>query len=334
MNSQHTVRAFFQAVKVENAPSPYDTVHLKVYYPGQLSGNDQERNLGVIPPNSEQAPFPVVIFFNGINCPPDVYQWLAVDLAIQGLVVITFAWVAENLPGMISLTPGVDVEAWSPDHYGKKATASALLALMQALENLQAEGLLAGLLDLNRVILGGHSAGGRVAIESASRNFFPQLAGAFAYGAHTAGVVNLGYEPGTILPLPDSLPLMLLGGTEDGVIANSSHQYGLEWEDGTTPIQRTFQESIAGGRGDSYLVLLEGANHFSVAYPHDSTTERSFLDFPATQPETEIRSLMAQIIRLFIQSHMMKGAKGLEKRQELRILLGSNEPLIKRGQWK
>ncbi|MDR9403573.1 MAG: dienelactone hydrolase [Halothece sp. Uz-M2-17] len=334
MNPQSTVRAFFRAIKVENTSSPYDTLHLKIYYPGQLSGDNQEQNLGVIPPKSEQAPFPIVIFFNGINCPPDVYQWLAVDLATQGLVVITFAWVAENLPGMVSLTPGVDIEAWSPDNYGKKATASALPVLMQALENLQAEGLLAGLLDLDQVILGGHSAGGRVAIESASQTFFPQLAGAFAYAAHTVGGVNLGYKPGTILPLPDSLPLLLLGGTEDGVIANNSHQYGLDWETATTPILRTFQESISGGRGDSYLVLFEGANHFSIAHPHDSTTGTSFLDFPATQPETEIRSLMARIISLFIQSHIMKGATNLEKREELQNLLRSNQPLLKTGQWK
>ena len=331
---QQTVRAFFQAVKVKDAPSPYDTIHLKVYYRGQPLGENEERNLGIVPPISEQAPFPVVIFFNGFNCPPDIYQWLAVDLATQGLVVVTFAWVAENLPGVVSLTPGVDVEAWSPDIYGKKATASALPALIQALESLQGEGLLAGLLDLHRLVLGGHSAGGRVAIESASRNFFSQIAGAFAYGAHTASGINFGYDPGTILPLPDSLPLLLLGGTEDGVIANSSHRYGVDWENGTTPIQRTFQEGITGGREDSYLALLEGANHFSIAHPQDSTTGSSFLDFPATEPEAKLRSLMAHIISLFIQGHIMEGKMTLEKRQALQNLLRSNEPLIKMSQWK
>jgi len=248
--------------------------------------------------------------------------------------VITFAWVAENLPGVVALTPGVDVEAWSPHNYGKKATASALPALLQELENLQTESLLSGLLDLQRVVLGGHSAGGRVAIESASQNFFPHLAGAFAYAAHTAGGVNNGYEPGTILALPDSLPLLLLGGTQDGVIANSSHRYGIDWETATTPILRTFQEGISGGRGDSYLVCLEGANHFSITHPLDSTTGRTFLDFPATQPEPEIRSLIAKIIGLFIQGHIVQGETSLEKRQELQNLLSLNQPLIPTSQWK
>jgi hypothetical protein len=64
----------------------------------------------------------------------------------------------------------------------------------------------------------------------------------------------------------------MIGGTCDGVIYNSSHRYGLTWEKAQTPVVRTFREAIAGGRGDSYLLLLEGANHFSVAHPIDATT--------------------------------------------------------------
>ncbi len=31
-----TIRAFFRAAQVENAQSPYDTIHLKVFYPAQM----------------------------------------------------------------------------------------------------------------------------------------------------------------------------------------------------------------------------------------------------------------------------------------------------------
>jgi hypothetical protein len=102
-------RALFQSAKVENASSPYDTIHLKVLYPSQASDSDQEQNLGVIPADSQHSPFKIVIFFNGINCGGELYQWLAVKLAERGLVVVTFSWVAENLPGMVALTPGVDI---------------------------------------------------------------------------------------------------------------------------------------------------------------------------------------------------------------------------------
>lgn len=95
-----------------------------------------------------------------------------------------------------------------------------------------------------------------------------------------------------------------MGGTCDGVIANNGPLYGVTWEQTTTPVRRTFEEAIAGGRNDSYLLLLEGANHFSIAYPSDTTVGTIGLDFPATQPEEQVRSLMAEAIALFIDAHV------------------------------
>ncbi|MBH8566947.1 dienelactone hydrolase [Nostoc sp. CENA67] len=321
------IRAFFEAAKVvQSSQSPYDLIHLKIFYPAKMLGTDLEKDMGIIPVNPEQAPFPVVIFFNGANCDAQLYQWLAVKLAERGLVVVIFNWVAEVMPGIISLTPGVDVAAWHPQVYGTAPTASALPALLSKLEQLQNEGILAGTLDLQRIILGGHSVGGRVAIESADPRFFDQVVASFAYGAHTAGGVAMGYEAGTILPLPDSLPMLLMGGTCDGVIANSSYRYGVSVGDATTSVIRTFQEAIAGGRNDSYLVLLEGANHFSMADTIDSTTARPYLDFPATQPQENFRSLMAEIIGLFIDSYVRQEPGAYQKLDQL---LNSTNHLIK-----
>ncbi|WP_287527529.1 dienelactone hydrolase [Okeania sp. SIO2C2] len=242
------------------------------------------------------------------------------------MVVVTFAWVAENFPGIFSMTPGVDIAMLAPDTYGTAPTASALPAILKELDRINSDGILAGMLDLKKIILGGHSAGGMVAIESASPNFFSQVVAAFGYAVHTAAGTMMGYEAATILPLPDLLPLLLIGGTCDGVIANSSHRYGTVWEEATTPVERTFHEAISGGRNDSYLMLVEGANHFSFAYPFDSTTGRPFLDFPATQPEDEIRSLMAETIGLFIDAHVRQQSTAFDKLKEL---LNDGHPLIK-----
>jgi dienelactone hydrolase len=321
-----TVRAFFQAAKVETAQPPYDTIHLKIYYPALMTGSELERNMGIVPANSQKAPFPVVIFFNGVNCEARAYEWLSIKLAERGLVVVTFNWVAENLPGIIGITPGVDTVAWSPQIYGTAPTSSALPTLRSKLEQLHSEGILAGMLDLQRVILGGHSAGARVAIENANPHFFPEVVASFSYAGHSMGATMLGYEPGTILPLPDSLPMLLMGGTCDGVIANSSDRYGLASGEATTSVIRTFNEAISGGRNDCYLVLIEGANHFTMADPFDATTGRPFLDFPATKPEEQLRSLISDLICLFIDTHVRHHQEAFQAFDQL---LNVSNPLIK-----
>jgi len=237
--------------------------------------------------------------------------------------VVTFNWVAENLPGIVGLTPGVDVSKWTPTTYGTGPTASALPAILRELEQLQVEGILAGLLDLERIILGGHSAGGRVALESADSQYFPQLAAAFGYGVHTLGPVQMGYEPGTILPLPGTLPLLLMGGTQDGVIANSSFRYGIEAGDAIRPVVRTFEEAVTGGRRDCYLVLVNGANHFAIADPVDGTTGRPFLDFELTQPSEKLRTLITDTIGLFIDAQVRHRTNAAENLHQL-----SSNPLV------
>ena len=317
------IRSIFQAIEVVDAATPYDMIQLKVFYP-VMSDNAPAQSMGIIPADPQHAPFPVVIFFGGINCGWEMYQWLAVKLAARGLVVVTFNWVAENLPGSVGLTPGVAIENLAPDIYGTAPTASALPALLLALARLNSEGVLAGLLDLEQVILGGHSAGGRVAVESANPSFFPQVVAAFAYGAHTAAIVQLGYDAGTILPLSDALPLMLIGGTCDGVIANNGSLYGVTWEHPTTPIKRTFQQMV-GGDNERYLLLVEGANHFSIADPIDRTTGTSFLDFSATQPDEQSRNLIAAAIGLFIGAHVRGRSHDIVA---LKQLLTSGDPAI------
>ena len=233
------------------------------------------------------------------------------------------------MPGKVTLTPGINLAMWKPETYGTGPSSSTLPTLLQELERLQSDEPLAGMLDLQKVILGGHSAGGRMAIENANPQFFPQVAGAFAYGTSAIAPVNLGHEPGKIVPLPDKLPLLLMGGTCDGSVARMAKNYGFA-NDPVTMLQYTFQQAISGGRNDSYLLLIAGANHFSLSDPFDPT-QIWLSNLPATQPEDQIRDLMAETIGLFIDAHVRQKPGDDEK---LNQLLNTAHPLIQSWQQK
>ena len=318
------VRAFWKAIKVEKAQPPYDTIQLKVFYPA-LTANRQQA-FSPDPADRTKAPFPVVIFFSGVNCNLAMYEWLALKLVSCGLVVVLFNWLAENIPGSISLTPGLNLAAFSPDVYGTIPSASALPSLLTELEQLNTAGVLANLLDLQKIVLGGHSGGGRVALENTNPQFFDGVTAAFSYGGHTAAPIQVGYSPNTILSLPNSVPMLLIGGTCDGVIANNSSIYGIEsWKSPATPVIRTFKEAILREQGDCYLVLLEGANHFSVVDRLDPTLQVAALDYPATQPQDRFRSLIGSIIDLFINLHVRQQSQASS---QLEKLLEDNNSLI------
>ena len=70
------IRSLYSAARVDSAAAPYDTIHLKVYYPAEMSGSQDERMTGNVAPRKASAPFPVLVFFNGINLGPVSYTHL------------------------------------------------------------------------------------------------------------------------------------------------------------------------------------------------------------------------------------------------------------------
>jgi dienelactone hydrolase len=301
------IRSIYSAARVDSASAPYDTIHLKVYYPAEMSGSQDERMTGNVAPRKAGAPYPVVVFFNGINLGPEAYHWLAVALAERGLAVVTFGWVGETIPGVIGLTSGIDLDKVRPDTYGSGPSSLALGPILNALDALNenapwARSPLVGALDLNAVVLGGHSAGGTVALQNADTRYFPGVRGAFSYGGHTLASLMLGFPAGTVLAVSDAMPLLLIGGTRDGVIAASAARYQQEGAAIHDPITRTFDEAIGGAHGDRHLWMMAGANHFTIAHPIDDPAGRGFLDLPATVDEDAAREHMARVIGDFALS--------------------------------
>ena len=279
---------------------PYGRPSLNVYYPARRTDSEHYRNSGLVAANSAQAPFPVVIIMPGINVGPESYGWLASHLASLGVVTVTYSMIAEEMPGYISLTPGLDLSALAPQQYGKRPSASALASIIEDLPKLNGDGVLAECLDLEHLVLGGHSAGGTVALLNADPAWFPGLCGVFSYAAHTGAATALGYAPDSMMQIPSALPTLIMGVTRDGCIANSSARYGEEEGSATERVERTFSEALHRDNVDSYLALIDGANHFSMAYPRDDSTGRPFIDFTETRPAQTIRDLLQQLIGDFV----------------------------------
>jgi len=323
------VRAIYRAAAIPDSPAPHDRASLKVFYPARYQDTPEERNSGVVPANAELSPFPVVIMMPGINVGPEAYSWLAHQLASSGIVTVTYTLVAEEMPGYISLTPGLDVGALTPDNYGKRPSATAIGPILAELRSLNARGVLAGLLDLDRIVLGGHSAGGTVALLNARADWFPGICAAFSYGTHVGAATALGYSEDALFEIPQELPLLILGGTRDGCIANSSGRYGDAQASSTHPVEQTFDRALHCERSDCYLGIIEGANHFSLAYPADHSTGRPFIDMKTTQPDEQLRELLSSLICQFTRA--MTKTDPAPRRALESTLLGGH-PLIARGQ--
>ena len=324
-----SVRAIYRAIEVPGCAAPYDRASLKIYYPSSPTGSDEERNSGVVPAARESAPFPVVIMLPGINVGPESYAWLARQLATAGVVTVTYTLVAEEMPGYISLTPGLRIPALAPDQYGRIPSATAITPVLEDLARLNSAGVLAGLLDLERIVLGGHSAGGTVAILNARPDWFPGVCAAFSYGAHAGAATALGYAPDTLFDLPSQVPLLIMGGARDGCIAHSAGRYGQEREGSATArVELTFDRGLSSDRGDCYLAMIDGANHFSLAWPQDDTTGRPFIDLPASRSGESLRELLTDLVSWFIRATVQADATA---REQLEATLLAGHEMIARG---
>lgn len=296
------VRALHGAVAVPGLAAPHDTVHFRLFHPARYTGGDAERLTGILPPDRTAAPWPVVLLLPGMNVGPEGFRWLAESLAASGVAVLTYALVGETMPGVVGITAGLDLEACRPGEYGTRPTATAigpLLAALRGLADPDGPGPLAGLLDLDRVVLGGHSAGGTVALQNAAPQWFPGVVGVFALASHTMASTFLGHAPSTILPVPAPLPTLLLAAELDGVVAASSDRYAAGGS-GHDPIRRTFDEAVVGGRGDCWFAVLRGATHVSFVSPRDDTTARGFLDPPHGRDVGTVLATTAAAVAAFV----------------------------------
>lgn len=282
-----------------------DAALATLYYPGDDQRLSEARLTGQVPALEADAPWPVVVLMPGINVAPDGYRWLAHRLVAAGLCVATYAVIGSLGPAGRGITPGLDLAALAPDTIGTRPSATALGPLLASLAELSDadDTPVAGQVDLSRVVVGGHSAGGTVALHNSDPDWVPGLHAVFAYAAHTMTATALGHDEATVAPVPAKVPVMLVSGGDDGVIAASRDRYRTD--DGAhDPVRRTFEEAINRQQGDSWLVELAGAGHFAICDPVDTTSGRSFLEPDPKNTDPTIREMIGNLIAAFIAASL------------------------------
>ncbi len=306
-------RSVWWAVEVPGAPAPWNVAHLRAFYRAVPTWSLAERMSGSLPADAEAGRRPVALVIPGINIGQDSYRWLAERLVDAGFVAVTFDLVGELMPGMYGTTPGLDLEAVTPETYGTRPTSPALAAILEALGDLDAgEGPLAGLLDLDRVAWIGHSAGGSAALQSSSSQWFPTLRAVVAFGCHGGVSTALGWPESTVVASPATVPFLLMGGRRDGVIAGSAVRYGDTDAAEQSLVARTFDESLRDSR-DAVLIEWTDGTHFSLADPIDTTTARSFLDEEPGPAGDATRTVIASTLIDFLRGHVLDDTAALQR---------------------
>lgn len=309
------VRSFFDALSLPGVAAPYQGAHLRIYYPALMSDTPEARNTGELAVDPSHGPLPVVIFMPGMNIDPAGYRWLATRLAEAGMVCICYQIIAEPLPGHLSLTPGLDVGALTPDTYGQQVSSPILAPLAAKLQQLNQQGRLAGQLALDQVILGGHSAGGMAALMNNRPEWLPGLKACFSYGAHLVPSTMLGWPENTVLPICSDTPSLIMGGDADGCIANSGGRYGEARVDPCQRLSDSFERALHN-TGKHLLLLLRGANHFTLTDPLDTSTGRHFIDGEGAPDQAALRQLIGDTCVAFVRASLEQDASALAQLTE------------------
>jgi hypothetical protein len=281
------VRAVYDAVTVPGADDPYATAHVVVHYPAVEDDGDAQ--LGIVAPAKDSLP--VVLLAGNFNCPPELYAWLAKAVAREGYAVVTWTWVTPLFGGRAGLNTGIDLDAVTPQTFGSRIPSRLLPAILEALPKVADVG---ASLDLEKVVLGGHSAGGTMALLCSSWLGLP----AFSYGGHTRTQVPQGFGDDHYLPLGDGPPLLLLGGLDDGIgDAISLAQRGVVLPG--HPMSHTRDRAVPESR-DAWCVLIEGANHYAMCEGYDGTSGRGYLEGSGSGDPQQVRDRIAALLLAFL----------------------------------
>jgi dienelactone hydrolase len=277
-------------------------LRVTLFYPADPRDLPGARLTGILPVATDSR-LPGVVIMPGVNVTPDSYRWLASELAAADLVVAVYSLVEDLGPLGHGITPGFDLAALAPEALGTRPSASVL---GDVIDLLTGDPLLGDHVDPDRLALGGHSAGGTMALQNAQPAWFPGTRAAFAYAGHTMAATRLGYEEAAVMPVPSATPLLLLSGANDGVIAASRDRY-RSGDGRHDPVRSTFEEAVTAEGGDCWFVELADGTHFTACDPIDHTSARSFLEPAEATGQAGARRLLADLVLAFLVEHLGDG---------------------------
>jgi hypothetical protein len=254
---------------------------------------------------------PVVLFLSGADCSADSYMWLASCLAKEGFcVLLSTCVVAFGQSTCLLSTPFNLSMLGTLSDYKRGPSSEGIAAILQELGSLaqQQDGPLCGKLDLSCIVLGGHSSGGRTSLDLVAYDSPFNISAVFTYGASLVNT-GLSFTPkGSVLSCEASNPppLLLLGGSEDGISARLSGS----GDDATETLRRTMNEAFIHGNGDADLVILKGANHMVFCSPVDPSCGAVATDRSLACDGRLVRNVLGGIICDFLRSRGISNAAG------------------------
>ena len=293
-----------------------DTIVLKVVYPKESNDSSNKNSSSSNNNNNNKNKLPVVLFLGGADCPHESYMWLATQLAEAGYCVVLSSCVVSfggNLSMLLS-TPFDLSMLSSLESYKKNPCSAGIREILQELHTLDVtqQNPLHQRLDLECLVVGGHSSGGRIVLDLVSfDNPFP-IKAAFSYGASLVTSNSMGSfaENGSVQQCDRTVqpPLLLMGGSRDGVSARISK---FKENDPTESLQRTVDESLVLSKGDVDFIVFRGCNHMVFCSPIDPTCGAVDKDFPlSVEPPLDgdqARRIMGDAIREFCNLHTQRG---------------------------
>ena len=306
------VRALRTAVRIPGAAAPYDTAHLTVRHPALPPTTDVERMSGRLPVDESGAPYPVVVLVPGVNVAAESYRWLALRLVEAGNVVVGYDWVGELFPGEHGLTPGVDIVAAGPDHYGSDPPPRRCARSSTRSPRSTSPGLSRGC----STSTGSPSSATPPAAPSRCSRRDPSGSPRCARSSPTAPTRwprrCWATAPTRCCPRPVQAAVLMVAGTDDGVVAASAIRYGEQaGATGHDPVERTWLEALPATT-EAWLVHLAGAGHMLAVHPDDPSTARGFLETPTEADQDRLREVLADLVATFLARTAARRRRGQE----------------------